>query len=261
MLKTIKRQTSLYLSLSLSVCLSLPVFVSLCLSLTTCLCLSQFVSLCVLVSLCLFLSIFVCLSLSVSLPVFVSLCLSLSASLSLSLCLSLSVSVSVSLSLSLSLSVSLSLSTCFFSLCLSLYLSLSLSVSLSTCLCLCLCVCVSLSVSLALRLPPCLLDKCKQRQCNLDSNTPNSDPGFNAHFDFFPPWRQRNKGCVVLSYNMSFVLGGPPASDYHPDREDDLDGRHFTAHSQSSRSSRLSCSVIWFSQCRCQYPVIVWHVL
>ena len=85
---------SLFLSVSLCLCLS----VCLSVSVSLCLCISQL--LCLSLSLCLCLCVFLCLCLSVGLSVGLSLCLSVSLSLSLSVCLSVSISLSLSVSLS-----------------------------------------------------------------------------------------------------------------------------------------------------------------
>ena len=98
--------TLTYVSVCLSVCLSVSLF----------LCHFPFLCLCVSFSVCL--PLCVSASLSLSMRVYVS--LSVSASFSLSLCLPLSVSASISLSLCVSLRV-----------CLCLFLSLSLSLSVS----------------------------------------------------------------------------------------------------------------------------------
>ena len=95
-------------------CLFLSVFVSVCLSLSLCICLG--LSVCP----------SICLSVSLSVSVSVSVCPSICLSLSLSLSISWSLSICLSFYLSVSLSVSVSV-----------YLSVSLSVFLSDCLSLC----------------------------------------------------------------------------------------------------------------------------
>ncbi|CAI5983130.1 unnamed protein product [Closterium sp. NIES-65] len=129
---------SLYVFVSVPLCLCATlslchsVSVPLCLCATLSLCHSVSVPLCLSVSLplCLSVSLFLCLS--VSLPLCLSVSLSLRLSVSLSLCLSVSVPLCLSVSLSLCLSASLSL-------CLSVSVPLCLSVSLSLCLSVSLC--------------------------------------------------------------------------------------------------------------------------
>ena len=140
---------SISVSLCLYLCLCLAVYLCLCLSVFLCPCMSVCLSLCFSLSLCVsvFFSPCVCVSLSLCLSVFVWPCVSLSVSLSLFLwpyvceCLSLCVSLSVSV-----------LFLFYVAMCLSLYFSVS--VRLSPCFCLYFSVPVSLSVCLRL-FPTC----------------------------------------------------------------------------------------------------------